>query len=44
MACLEYDLIDDEIVFPLLEEHKFVLAHLHVVPSAREEVIHERSA
>jgi hypothetical protein len=43
MAGLEYDLIDNLIVFPPLEEHEFVLAHLHVVPGAREEVVHQRS-
>ena len=43
MAGLEYDLIDDLIVFPRLKKHELVLAQLHVVPGVREEVVHQRS-
>ena len=41
LADLEYDIIDS-LIFDRLEEHEFVLAHLHVVPGVREEVVHHR--
>ena len=43
MADLEYDLIDDLIIFPGLDEHEFVLVRLHVVSDALKEVVHQRS-
>jgi hypothetical protein len=42
LANVEYDLINDPIIFPRLEQHKFMFAHLHVIPSAREEVVYCR--
>jgi len=38
MAGLDYDLI----VLPLIEEHEFVLAHLHLIPGAHEQVVYQR--